>query len=177
MADEFIEIAYALKRIWRRNAILWKIADYALSLFAFIPSIVVVFMEQSGSVDSWRIIFASSVAATLTLVIFTLNPKMHIRCHRKAWIDLDLALHMYIRDKENPDTKQRIMSSIINGEQIINSIYDIDSAIDYTNKVFPDFDIVYKNSPNPAVVSQNAPIAKDDHQAMEEKASEETDHV
>ena len=129
---DIINIAFALKKIWRRNAIIWRIADYALSLTAFIPSIIVVYLESKGNADNLKIIIASSIAAAMTLIIFAVNPKQQIRCHRKAWIELDLALHLYEWNPNNADIMKLILFCIISGERTIDSIYDVDYSSDHS---------------------------------------------
>lgn len=128
---DIINTAFELKTIWRRNAIIWRIADYVLSLSAFIPSIVVVYLESKGSADNLNIIVASSIAAAMTLIIFAVNPKQQIRCHRKAWIELDIALHLYEWNPNNADIVKLILFCVISGEHTIDSIYDVDYSRNY----------------------------------------------
>lgn len=119
-----IKIALKCRRIWKNSSIFWMILDYVINVTAFTASIAAIVVEVLIPRNTIWVILFSTLAASLTFLGFTINPKHKMRIYRRAFCEINAILIRHFEDESG--TASNAAEAIIKGENIINSTYDID---------------------------------------------------
>lgn len=93
--DGFLDKAYSLSNIWLNAAMFWMTLEYIFVISAFEASIIVIYLT-SLEANYQEILVYSIISLLLMVVSYEVNPKRHMRCYRKSFVNINKGINSYI---------------------------------------------------------------------------------
>lgn len=93
--DGFLDKAYSLSDLWLNAAMAWMTLEYIFVISAFEASIIVIYLTSIVA-NHQEILVYSILSLLLMVVSYEVNPKRHMRCYRKSFVNINKGINSYV---------------------------------------------------------------------------------
>ena len=111
---------------WFNASITWLIVDYLGAILPFELSAIILYLEtflENNDTKQKAIIAFSILSMVLIIMNFAIRPHEHMQSNRKAFINMDYAINMYVVDKTH--NSEILINAMNSGENLVNRGYDV----------------------------------------------------